>query len=416
MSVNGKGLVYNSNNPLFVQSYNGHTFTYEGRRLVKYTDSKGTYTFTYNDQGLRTSKKHSNGKETKYYYDGDRLITEITPDYRNDYLYDENGLLYGFIYNSDEKYLYIRDSVQNIIGIVDDHENFIVEYGYTAYGDFEIINHLPDSIGVINPFRYKGYYYDNDLNMYYCKSRYYVPEWCRWLTPDSIDYLEPTSINGLNLYAYCGNNPVMYYDPDGHAFISALLISIAIAAVIGGATAGFSAYQSGERGWDLVADIAGGAIFGAAIGATIALGGAAGLAATGASVAGFGLTTGAAFGISVGATTLAGMAKYSLNCVASDENHWNFGGFVLSGVEGALQGAATFCLAFVGGKTGLFNKLGNFSSQDVFFTKFGGMNTMRAIVCGSKVLIGETLSKALFVSGSAALARWLIDLMIPNLY
>ena len=58
MSVNGKELIYNSNSPLFVQSYDGHTFTYEGRRLVKYTDFKGTYTFTYNDQGLRTSKNY----------------------------------------------------------------------------------------------------------------------------------------------------------------------------------------------------------------------------------------------------------------------------------------------------------------------------------------------------------------------
>ena len=217
------------------------------------------------------------------------------------------------------------------------------------------------------------------------------------------------------MYCYCANNPIMYVDPSGHAFIAALLISMGIAALIGGATAGYSAYQSGERGWDLVADIAGGAIFGAAVGATIALGGAAGLAATGASVAGFGLSTGVALGISVGATAVAGMAKYSLDCVASNENNWNFGGFVLSGVEGALQGAATFGLAFVGGKSGLFNKLGNFRTA-AFYINHGGMNTLRAVFWVSKVLIGETLSKALFVSGSAALARWLIDLMIPDLY
>ena len=163
--------------------------------------------------------------------------------------------------------------------------------------------------------------------------------------------------------------------------------------------------------------VAGGAIFGAAVGATIVLGGAAGLAATGASVAGFGLSTGAALGISVGATAVAGMAKYSLDCVASNENNWNFGGFVLSGVEGALQGAATFGLAFIGGKSGLFiNKLGNFGTADAFYINHGGMNTLRAVFWGSKVLIGETLSRALFVSGSAALARWLIDLMIPDLY
>ena len=44
------------------------------------------------------------------------------------------------------------------------------------------------------------------------------------------------------------------------------------------------------------------------------------------------------------------------------------------------------------------------------------MNTLRAVFWGSKVLIGEALSKAFFVSASGALARWLIDLMIPDLY
>ena len=46
--------------------------------------------------------------------------------------------------------------------------------------------------------------------------RYYNPEWGRWLSPDSIEYLDPQSINGLNLYAYCGNDPVNRFDPTGH--------------------------------------------------------------------------------------------------------------------------------------------------------------------------------------------------------
>jgi RHS repeat-associated protein len=53
---------------------------------------------------------------------------------------------------------------------------------------------------------YKGYYYDFETLMYYCKSRYYIPLWSRWLNADDISYLDPSSINGLNLYAYCGNN------------------------------------------------------------------------------------------------------------------------------------------------------------------------------------------------------------------
>ena len=51
--------------------------------------------------------------------------------------------------------------------------------------------------------------------MYYCKSRYYNPSWCRWVTSDSIKYLEPKSINGLNLYGYCKNDSVNKHDPNG---------------------------------------------------------------------------------------------------------------------------------------------------------------------------------------------------------
>ena len=63
--------------------------------------------------------------------------------------------------------------------------------------------------------RYKGYYFDEETGFYYCKSRYYVPEWCRWLNADSPAYLKPYSATGNNLFAYCENNPVMGYDPNG---------------------------------------------------------------------------------------------------------------------------------------------------------------------------------------------------------
>ena len=51
---------------------------------------------------------------------------------------------------------------------------------------------------------------------YWVSSRYYSPEICRWISPDLIEYLDPQSINGLNLYAYCNNDPINNYDPTGH--------------------------------------------------------------------------------------------------------------------------------------------------------------------------------------------------------
>ena len=66
--------------------------------------------------------------------------------------------------------------------------------------------------------------------------RYYSPELCRFIQADDIEYLDPSSINGLNLYCYCFNNPIMYVDPTGHIpewlydvgrFVGGLLISAA---------------------------------------------------------------------------------------------------------------------------------------------------------------------------------------------
>ena len=62
--------------------------------------------------------------------------------------------------------------------------------------------------------------YDVETQLYWVSSRYYSPELCRWISPDSIEYLDPQSINGLNLYAYCGNDPVNRFDPTGHSWES----------------------------------------------------------------------------------------------------------------------------------------------------------------------------------------------------
>ena len=224
LTVNGKEITY-GNNPLNPISYDGITFEWEGRRLIKYNN----YMYTYNDQGLRTSKSISN-VTTKYYYDGDKLITEVTPTSQLDFLYDENQQLYGFIYNNNEKYFYIRDFVQNILGIVDTNGSLVVKYRYTAYGKItSITGSLANTIGAYNPFRYKGYYYDTETKMYYCKSRYYVPEWYRWLNADSIANLDLENLNSLNLFAYCGNNPLTNIDENGDIFSIGISIAIGLA-------------------------------------------------------------------------------------------------------------------------------------------------------------------------------------------
>ena len=99
----------------------------------------------------------------------------------------------------------------------------MVQYVYDAWGNHAVLgtdgNDItdPNNIGNLNPFRYRGYFYDVETGLYYLKSRYYDPEIGRFITIDGIEYLDPKTINGLNLYAYCGNNPVMYTDPNGTA-------------------------------------------------------------------------------------------------------------------------------------------------------------------------------------------------------
>ena len=71
---------------------------------------------------------------------------------------------------------------------------------------------------------------DGETQLFYCNSRFYSPELCHWISPDSIEYLDPQSINGLNLYCYCGNDPVNRFDPSGNIGIG-IVISIAFIGV-----------------------------------------------------------------------------------------------------------------------------------------------------------------------------------------
>ena len=105
--------------------------------------------------------------------------------------------------------------------ILDETGAVVVRYIYDAWGNHAVLdangNDIddPDHIGNLNPFRYRGYYYDVETGLYFLQTRYYDPETGRFISQDGVEYADPTTVNGLNLYAYCGNNPVMGYDPTG---------------------------------------------------------------------------------------------------------------------------------------------------------------------------------------------------------
>lgn len=70
---------------------------------------------------------------------------------------------------------------------------------------------MAQTIGAINPIRYRGYYYDNESQFYYLINRYYDPEICRFINAD--DFMLSRESN--NLFQYANNNPIRFVDYDG---------------------------------------------------------------------------------------------------------------------------------------------------------------------------------------------------------
>ncbi|MDY0295654.1 MAG: RHS repeat-associated core domain-containing protein, partial [Acholeplasmataceae bacterium] len=105
----------------------------------------------------------------------------------------------------------------------------VAKYRYDAWGN--IVYQWDSGLGIANanPYRYRSYRFDSGTGLYYLNARYYDPSIGRFISADSINYLDPSSGQGLNLYAYCGNNPVMYVDPSGNfVVISPIFIKQAL--------------------------------------------------------------------------------------------------------------------------------------------------------------------------------------------
>ena len=168
-----------------------------------------------------------------------------------EFIYDNTGVV-GVKYN-DTLYFYRKDAQGNIIAILNSDGAVVARYEYDAWGNHTVTEEEEYlSLANANPFRYRSYYFDTETGLYYLKSRYYDPELGRFISQDSMEYADPETINGLNLYAYCGNNPVMYVDPTGRIFLSLLIAGFigAVAAAIG--SIGVQYLTTGEINWSQV--------------------------------------------------------------------------------------------------------------------------------------------------------------------
>ena len=215
-SVKGTALTYDKNGN--VLTYGDKSFTWNtGRNLESITDGDNKYSYTYDENGIRTSKT-VNGKTT-YYNTKDGVILSQTDGTDTIYFqYDNNGSPLGFVWNGTQ-YLYLTNQMGDVISITDTAGTVVANYEYDAWGK---VLTADSSIAQQNPLRYRGYYYDNETEYYYLQSRYYDSNICRFINADNADVAKDFKniYNGTNIYIYCLNNATNSFDVNGHITVN----------------------------------------------------------------------------------------------------------------------------------------------------------------------------------------------------
>ena len=183
----------------------------------------------YNENGLRTKKNRMfydsatgtvRQQTTEYTLHGKNIVHWSSGTNAMHFFYDaqnrpavvvHNGKPYGYLYNLQG----------DVIALIDSSGNRVVEYRYDAWGRIlSKTGTMANTLGTINPFRYRGYVYDGETGLYYLRSRYYKPNWARFLNADNI-VENGTGYIGCNQYIYCINNPIFRKDESGASSLAA---------------------------------------------------------------------------------------------------------------------------------------------------------------------------------------------------
>ncbi len=159
------------------------------------------------------------GQYVRYCYDGDQVIAE----------YDGAGtLLRKFVYapgvdepicmiavddQTETRYYYHYDGLGSVVALSNNSGTIVERYQYSVFGETQILSadYTPRTASLYgNSYLFTGREYEASIGLYYYRARFYNPELGRFLQTDPIGYAD-----GLNWYAYCGNNPINFVDPIG---------------------------------------------------------------------------------------------------------------------------------------------------------------------------------------------------------
>jgi len=220
ISVGGVSYGYDNNGNL--TSINGDDYEYvydcENRLIEAKENSSTIATYKYDYKGRRVIKT-AEGTTIKYVYDGDRVAAE----------YENGDLVRKFIYGPgiDEPicmiagastYYYHFDGLGSVAALSDNAGNIVEKYSYDVFGTPAIKGPSGEpraTSAISNAYMFTGRAYDDETGNYYYRARYYKPSIGRFLQKDPVGYFA-----GLNLYTYCGNNPINFIDPWGLAKIT----------------------------------------------------------------------------------------------------------------------------------------------------------------------------------------------------
>ena len=222
---------YNQKNQLLkeenAEGINYFTYDKQGG-IVKEKTSSGIRRFTYNSRHQQTRIETEDGRIQENRYDAEGLRYDLIENgKRTRFIYHNGELLYekeGETKQSKEEtsyqlgagieafqrnkrtFYYHQDEQLNTALITNKNGEIKNQYQYDAFGNgIETIEELSNRI------RYTGQQYDQQTEQYYLRARYYNPIVGRFMQEDVYQG------DGLNLYTYCRNNPVMYYDPSGYS-------------------------------------------------------------------------------------------------------------------------------------------------------------------------------------------------------